>query len=322
METRAEFGVILCGHWRDYWMTKACCASVRRWLGEVPLCLILDGEFEPRSLIETYGLIVLRQRDIRDERLRAVSSGLGLPKMVAFWESPFERFLYLDSDTVVWGDLWAKAEPEGFDIVLDDPKTPYTSVQVKEWFFDPERVVGRWPQFRWEGQPYANSGVFFARRGVLDLEEYLACVQLQEEDPELFYIGEQGMLNFLIFKGAQERGLKVGRAPLQQMIPDLSEAQRRERFPLERLVRDEAPPEAFVMHWPGPHKPRRAAAETYPAVMTHYRRRFLREAGKGGAGWRLRYEDFLGRKYPQRTLRARVMRRVQMGAERFRRVLY
>ena len=54
-----DFGIIVACCDQDYFMAKACCASIRNFLGDVPICLITDGTFSVRSLEKTYGIHVI-----------------------------------------------------------------------------------------------------------------------------------------------------------------------------------------------------------------------------------------------------------------------
>lgn len=100
-----DFGIIVAYYRKDYNFAKGCCASIRYFLGNIPICLIVDGTFSVRELEKTYGVCALYRDNVTNHVLRERSFGLGLPKMVSFWESPWENFLYLDADTVVWGDF-------------------------------------------------------------------------------------------------------------------------------------------------------------------------------------------------------------------------
>jgi hypothetical protein len=87
-------------------LLKGCLESIRSNLIEsnLPVCLITHGNFSVDHLIKTFGVSILRERDL-DPRLQVNSYGYGWTKMVAFWHSPFERFLHIDVDAVCWGDF-------------------------------------------------------------------------------------------------------------------------------------------------------------------------------------------------------------------------
>lgn len=98
-----DFGIIVACAPHDYRLAKGTCASIRHFLGDVPICLLIDGDFPVTDLQRAYGVRVLPRSNVRNPELRRRSFGWGLTKMVSFWESPWEYFLFLDVDTVVWG---------------------------------------------------------------------------------------------------------------------------------------------------------------------------------------------------------------------------
>jgi|SRR6516165_8570701 len=144
--------------------------------------------------------------------LRSRSFGWGLTKMVCFWESPFERFLWLDADTSVWGDIRKKLFQQGnWDIYTDKSDGSYSREDVTEWFFDADKLEQRYPGFNW--QRYAGSnyctGIWASRRGVFPLQEYKDILNVVDEDPSLFKCAEMGLLNFMIFRAMEEGRVKV-----------------------------------------------------------------------------------------------------------------
>jgi hypothetical protein len=118
-----DFGVLIACTARDLPLARGCCASVRHFMGDVPMCLLVDGPCAVADLARTHGAGVLTRADVEHDVLRQRSFGWGLTKMIAFWESPWSRFLLLDADTIVWGDVreYARADARGAcaDVVVD-----------------------------------------------------------------------------------------------------------------------------------------------------------------------------------------------------------
>src|SRR6185369_9642175 len=100
-----DFGVIICTCRFDFFLAKACVASVRRAMGDVPITLFLDDDVDATALAKLYNLNLMYRSQLKDDFLREHNRGWGLPKISLFWVSPYERFLYLDCDTIVWGDV-------------------------------------------------------------------------------------------------------------------------------------------------------------------------------------------------------------------------
>ena len=58
---------------------------------------------------------------------------------------------------------------------------------------------------------YANSGAYFGRRGVLNLERYLELMELSDARPSMFY-GSQGVFNLMLFEAADRGRSALGTA--------------------------------------------------------------------------------------------------------------
>jgi hypothetical protein len=270
-----NFGVILATYHGDYSFVKGCCASIRYFLGNIPICLIVDGRFSLKPLEETYGVNVINRSNVTHEALGKRSFGWGLTKMVAFWESPWENFLYLDADTIVWGDLFKFANFKDFDVIIDKPCYEYSESDVNKWFFNVEKIEEYFPGFTWRNRPYFCTGTFFAKRDIFSLSEYLNLLELQIADPQLFYPGEQGLLNLMIFRAADQGRIRLGHEDMQLIVPDFPPKQLRKRFSIEKT--GPAIQESTVIHWCG-KKPFISRSEVFPEPMNFFRRKFLQDA--------------------------------------------
>jgi hypothetical protein len=300
-----DFGVIVTCCRRDLALAKACCASVRYFLPSVPICLIVDGTDTPTSLVETYGTSVITRDTVRDADLRQRSFGWGLTKMIAFWESPWRRFLLLDADTVVWGDPISLIRDQAAEVVVDrhlfdlaartDPNpflgdflragratSDRASVLdlVNAWFFDTSRIEQHVPGFAWRPHlyDYFCSGALIGTRGIFGLDEYLEMLDLAEGHLGLFGPGEMGLLNVLVFRAADAGRIRVAQdARLQTLVCQHEPAELAARFSVEALKRSEAITEPTVIHWSGRPKPTLATTDGYADAMTFFRRRFVRD---------------------------------------------
>jgi hypothetical protein len=121
-----DFGIIVACCFQDYLFAKGCCASIRHFLGDVPIALIVDGTFSVSSLEKAYGVQVINRNTISNEVLKNRSFGWGKTKMIAFWESPWKHFLVLDADTNVWGNVLRYADFEQFDVIIDKASYGYS----------------------------------------------------------------------------------------------------------------------------------------------------------------------------------------------------
>jgi hypothetical protein len=313
-----DFGIVIACSSESYLFAQGCCASVRHFLGDVPLCLAVDGDFSTRRLRRTYGVHVLDRRTVEDARLAARSFGWGLTKMVAFWECPWPRFLCLDPDTTVWGDVLRLADFDRCDVVLDQqyvrtasgqainpllyqflgkasPDAALRAAVVDRCLFDVTAIASHFPDFDWRRHlnGYAWTGVFFARRDVFELDEYIDLLDFAEAHDDVFVGGEMGFLNFMIFRAVERGTLRVANVPLQVLVCEENPGALRRRFVVDGAGPVVAPGDATVIHWTGPGKPTLSSGDC-PEPMTFMRRKYQRDAlGVGGAGadLMLRYEE-------------------------------
>jgi lipopolysaccharide biosynthesis glycosyltransferase len=272
-----NFGIIVACYQKDYIFAKACCASIRYFLGDVPICLIVDGDFSPEDLRQTYGVQIIYRQHVSQKVLRDKDLGSST-KMIAFWESPWEKFLYLDADMIVWGDLLKYSNFDHYDLIIDQPRYSYPESEINKWFFDGNQLETFFPDFQWRDRPYFCTGIFFSRRGLFELEEYEQLLMLKLENPKLFYGMDQGLLNLMIFRAADQGKLQLGSAPLQAIVPDFSVDALRQRFPMNTVPLPTQNQEAIAIHWSG-KKPFVSRAEVYPQPMTFFRHQFLHDAG-------------------------------------------
>lgn len=101
-----SFGIVITTYIGDIYLTKALLASIKMYLPELPICLIQDGSFELGDITSIYNIAhVIRKENVKDEFLRENCFGSRCTNMIAFWECPFDKFLYLDSDLVLWGNV-------------------------------------------------------------------------------------------------------------------------------------------------------------------------------------------------------------------------
>jgi hypothetical protein len=302
----------------DWLFAKGCLASLRWFMPDLPVTLLIDGDVDSSAAERTYGLKTLRKADIPDPWLRKHSFGWGLSKMVAAWHAPFERFLYLDADTVIWGDLCSKVCTNTHDVVWPIPK-PFQGDPhdyVDKWFFQPAGVEAHWPQFNWKdhAKHYACTGTFLMRRNCLKLERYQELMEIGKDHPHLFKFGEMGLLNLMVFEAAQNGPLKVEQADFQVIFPDHPQDSLRQRFRFDGLgnpVVNQG--DEQVLHMPD-KKPLMDNPECYSKPMTFFRLKYLEDTeGVRGdqAIRRLALEDA---EYHQ-------LRRRFLGAQKRRKIL-
>jgi hypothetical protein len=270
--TTGEFGVVIATTGDHLHWAKGACASVRYFMGDTPICLFLDGRGTVGDLQRTYGADVLRIAELEHRGLRELSGSTKV-KQAVLWTAPYETFLFLDADTIVWGDLRRLANLDRFDFVVDAPLGPERS---RKSVMDPEAVGRHFPSFDARGHmgDFVNSGVFFARRGALELNRYLELLRFSRRHPDVFLFGHQGLFNLMIFSQADEGTLRVDQQELQVRVGHTRREELAQRFAFadgKPRVR-ETP---VAIHWVGIAKPTiRARERDFFEPMTFFRRQF------------------------------------------------
>lgn len=283
------FGVIVICTKNDLLFAKGCCASVRYFLGpDVPICILKDGNFSLQGLDLQYKAIVLDRKSIKSSFLRNESFGWGKTKMITFWESPFEYFLWLDADTCVWGDVRKYADFENFDLIIDQPNCTYKPDDIDEFFFNQKWIRDHYPTFNLEqhNQCYFCTGVLFSKKGVFEIEEYKEIIEKVKKHPNMFRYGEMGFLNYMIFSALQKGMVRVKQVDFQYLVPDYPIEETESRFSFDQEEYPIVDTEPTVLHYCGNAKPIVQSPHgywTYP--MTYFRRDFYKK--KGTMPWRI-----------------------------------
>jgi hypothetical protein len=298
----SAFGVVVTCCAGDLHLARGCCASIRHFLADVPIALLVDGDVDVEDLERTYGAIAIRNEDVTDPSLRASCFGWGRTTMVALWEAPWPTFLLVDADTLIWSDVLRHARFDLFDMITDRHVAdafPDTAVSlafaallgeaelaksrrkhrhVRTWCFDASRLGEAVPGIEWGGTAdrLFCGGAVFARRGVLSQDRFLALVEMGHRTPGLFSRGNMGVFNALVI----EAGIRVDqRSDLQQLVHMSTRADLARRFPVDRRSGPQVGREALVIHWAGGLKPTLDGRLAYSDPMTFFRRQFLKDRG-------------------------------------------
>lgn len=229
----SNFGIVTACWKGDYFLVKATCASIRHFLGDVPICVIVDGNFSIQELEKLYNVQPLYLSQLSNPELRRRCPGSSRAKLAAIWEGPFEHFLYLDSDAIIWGNLLEKFELNTTDFVVMRPPSYgcLNKHEVSRWFFDVDRLLQLDPTFEWQNQPYFCAGAFAAKRNCFDLQEYLRLEALADEYPNLFKFWDQGIVNYMVFSAKQAGILKYKVVDIQVVTADYSKSKLEKQYP-------------------------------------------------------------------------------------------
>ena len=301
-----DIGFSVACHKGDLPLLRGCLASIRYFAPDAPICLVIDTDFDSRPFEKRYGVTTIRRRDVRHPGLRGWSFGAGITKLVAFWEAPFDRVFHIDADAVIWGDV-RKNIPDGeWDVVYNEPHEEITEFIQRTQYFDPEIVFNHIDPFPWRGNPYFNAGVFYLKRGVLDLDEYIKMLKGKQRHPEVFINMDQGILNILVFRAVKSGKIKATQAHLQSAVPVLPKSELVQRFRIEN-GKPLSWTQPTVVHWAGP-KPYTTTQEVFSLPMDFFREIGMREFGL--SVWlptkaSMRADEIWHRELPKMVLRAK-----------------
>jgi len=217
MKVQAPFGFVTGCHAGDKFMVQATLASMRHYCPTVPICLVVDGAFDVSNLEKEYDLIVLRVPDLPSAEMRKLIGGNYRAKLAAMWEGPFEFYVWLDSDAIVWGDFTSQVRRDlDFQIFWSEISIPADAAEIPPWlphyYFDPGLLRKFDAKFDWRGNAYFCSGAFACRRNAITFREWKDAEQLGE-----WKMGEQGLLNYLVHAKAQRGKVKSAMSNLQHV---------------------------------------------------------------------------------------------------------
>jgi hypothetical protein len=226
--------------------TRTCVASVRYFYPDVPIRLLISGDLE-RGLADE----LMRYWDVSTTDLPSHGDyGWGFVKLEPLFGPSGEKFLVLDSDTVLTGpilDAWYYAR---IPFLVDDERQ--SEGDTKRLYYDWEKLrtadpCARPPRFVF------NSGQWFGTAGVLtrgDFEPWVEWTMPRKlRHPESFMPGDQGVLNYVFNRKVAGHGLKVERREIMRWP-----ARSMKGLDAESVSRKVAP--ARIVHWAGLKKAR------------------------------------------------------------------
>ena len=223
MKVQAPFGFVTGCHAGDKFMVQATLASMRHYCPKVPICLVVDGSFDVSDLENEYGLIVLRVSELPSQQMRTLISGNASAKHAAMWEGPFEFYVWLDSDAIVWGDITPQIRTDvDFQVFWDEISIGGDATEIPTWlphfFFDPQKLLNFDPEFDWRGNAYFSAGVFACKRDLIPFEKWIEAELWRKETPGLFGdFYDQPLLNYFVYSMTQRGEIKSAMSNLQHV---------------------------------------------------------------------------------------------------------
>lgn len=224
--------------------TRICVASIRYFYPEIPIRLLVGGALQRGLAAE-----LQRYWNVGIADLQTYGDyGWGFVKLETLFGPSGEKFLVLDSDTVLAGPVLSLWDEDGALFLIDDEQQ--SDEDKKRLYYDWEKVLpidrrARPPEFVF------NSGQWFGTADVLtrdDFETWLEWAMPRKlRHPELFMPGEQGVLNYVLNRKAAVEGLEIRRRQIMRWPGHSMEG-----LNAESIAKQTAPP--LVIHWAGMKK--------------------------------------------------------------------
>ena len=233
--------IFVAGYRQDVEYTRCCVASIRRWYRHVPIYLIKDetaGTYDTADLETHHGVKIFRGPARR--------YGWGMSKLEPLFLPGRQKILILDSDTALAGPILDRLEQYSEDFVVAHESL--SENEILSYYFDPAVIEQRYEGFRYPGYVF-NTGQIVATTGILRREDFLPFVDFVEprvaRQPDLFFCGDQGLLNFVLFSYQQRGELTIARTRFMEWAGRL----RSEDIDIARL--ESGPYYDFLVHWAG-----------------------------------------------------------------------
>jgi len=233
--------VYVAGYRYDVEFTRCCVASIREWNPDIPLYLIKDrfyGDYYTKDIERRWNVQIYNTED------RVF--GWGFSKLEPLFEEHRERFLVLDSDILVLGGVIQELELYNGNFVVrgQESRGDYQASQ----YFDPERLSKIDSDYKHRGIGF-NTGQWVGTSGIFkrqDLEEFVTFTNPpQLRHPDIFQLGEQGMLNYFLFKNEDLGRITLDFVPFMEIGTD--PAADRVRIEGDKLQFENP----LVLHWAG-----------------------------------------------------------------------
>jgi hypothetical protein len=226
--------------------TRICVTSIRFFYPDVPIRLLISGDLE-RGLVGE----LMRYWDVSTADLpNRGDYGWGFVKLEPLFGHPGERFLVLDSDTILTGPVLDVWEGSSAPFLVDDESQ--SEADTKRLYYDWERVRELDPSAR-PPRFVFNSGQWCGTAGVLkrgDFEPWVEWAMPRKlRHPESFMPGDQGVLNYVFNRKADFEGLQVEQRQIMRWPGHSMDG-----LDADSVSRKTAPPR--IVHWAGLKKAR------------------------------------------------------------------
>jgi hypothetical protein len=229
----------------DIRLTRILFASIRYWYPDLPIVLVKDelfGRYDTSEIETAWNVSIFpAERPVY---------GWGFGKLEPLFQPGGKRCLILDSDIVFAGPVLELLEPHDEDFIVTH-EVPPDEKFIEDLYFQPAKVERLDPEFKFPGYTF-NSGQIVATTGVLSRADFEPFVNWTHpptlKQPEVFKLGEQGLINYMVTKRHAQGRLSLRRIRFMEVASGVV------RPSIEDLARRQ--PHPFVIHWCGLRGPR------------------------------------------------------------------
>jgi len=226
----------------DFQFAKFCIASIRYWYPNIRIELIKDfgaGDFDTTVIEKVWNVSIFQS-----ERKRF---GWGYGKLEPLFEKDSHSFLVIDADTVLTGPVLDNLDHVKADFIVDEEV--HGTKRFNEIYYHLEKIRSIEPEFEYPGYSF-NSGQWIGTSGVLKRDDFAPYLEWSEPPKvkfsNVFFNGDQGLLNFVMHFTQQKRGVIIQRRKLM-VWPAEGKA---EFIKLECIKKRESV-YPYVLHWAG-----------------------------------------------------------------------
>jgi len=205
--------VYVAGYRWDVDFTRYCVASIREWNPDIPIILIKD-----RIRGDYYTGDIERRWNVSQFDTREFCYGWGFSKLEPLFEARRERFLMLDSDILMLGNLLQTLQKYPQDFIVSGHDSPRNFQNTQ--YFDPELLKSLDPGYVHNGIGF-NTGQWVGTSGIFRRVDFEAFVEFSNpprlRHPNIFQLGEQGLLNYFLFKHMSLGKISVASFPFMDI---------------------------------------------------------------------------------------------------------
>ncbi len=210
-----------------------------------------------------------------------------MAKLEPLFLATHERCLIIDSDVLFMGRVLDRLEQHDEDFIVVAEDHPIDD--IRHHYFDERVVQRRYPSFKFPGYVF-NTGQIVTTTGIFRREQFAPLVSFTEPrellQPEVFFCGDQGLLNYTILSALQEGRVTLRRKDFMRWAGGLNP----EEINLARLrIRS---PYKLVVHWAGA-KAESLAAAPMSHLLEYFEAQYYRRIGRNG--WPRVFPEIRGR---------------------------